>query len=454
MSIPVQRRVPVRVWLHGIICLSALATCSLQFKYSRANKNQGGIFSISSLEKKVYYYDNPAVPVAAKSTSSSELPKKEGFGACLLILDDTILLKEWLAYHFTVLPLSSLIIAPDPKNSPSSVRRIEEIANRYKALGVNVTLWYNDTYIPDTKIRQDIQRFDYYITNNQVGANQQKRWYKANLDKRIKTKPQAERQCQFVTECMKEHKRNGQKWVLLTDTDEFLIYNYIHPEAEDYSRYDQSRHSHSSIDQSRNNRKPIRDMLPPLNKTTVSDFINSLETNTSNPRKSCYRIPGLRFGGHESSYKETVVEGLTHQTMQGAPHPQRLVTVAHRSHDKIRHGEFSKVMVDVSRVKEDDLKRNNCQTIHNAQLQACRSNGARRSGTDYIAAIFRIHHYQGSLESFLERAGDYRGKRSQAKYQEHLTEYDPTVTDDDIRPWLNQFVANVGPDISRALLEQ
>ena len=34
--------------------------------------------------------------------------------ACLLIMDDTIKLTEWIAYHYTVLPLSHLIVAIDP----------------------------------------------------------------------------------------------------------------------------------------------------------------------------------------------------------------------------------------------------------------------------------------------------------------------------------------------------
>jgi hypothetical protein len=90
-------------------------------------------------------------------------------------------------------------------------------------------------------------------------------------------------------------------------------------------------------------------------------------------------------------------------------------------------------MVDVSRIEEKELTRNKCHTIHTAQFNACGSKtGAKALGTDYIAAVFRIHHHQGSLESFMERAGDYRGGRTEATYQEKLEAYDPTVTDDDI----------------------
>jgi hypothetical protein len=274
-----------------------------QLKYYLTH--QEAIFSISSSLEEEAAYDLPALVVEkeveveeaseeiAKSNEvSKDLPKdfpkvdskqppmkraktdgrnNDGIAACLLIMDDTVFLKEWLAYHFTLLPLSSLIISPDPKNSPSSVRRIQQISNRYQALGVNVTFWYKDTYIPDSIIRQEIQKYDHCITHNkrkETGQNEKGGWWKTHLDPRIKPKPhQAERQCQFAVACTKAHKQNGQDWVLLTDTDEFLIYNYVHPKDENYSLYDRSRKKQWVVNDERNATKLIRDNLPPLNST-------------------------------------------------------------------------------------------------------------------------------------------------------------------------------------------
>jgi len=35
------------------------------------------------------------------------------FSACLIIKDDNIILSEWLAYHYTILPLRRLIVGVD-----------------------------------------------------------------------------------------------------------------------------------------------------------------------------------------------------------------------------------------------------------------------------------------------------------------------------------------------------
>jgi len=64
---------------------------------------------------------------SSKSLRSTEeharVVASPGFAICLLVLDYTIRLHEWvgLAYHYTVLPLSSLFIGVDPKSSNDSV---------------------------------------------------------------------------------------------------------------------------------------------------------------------------------------------------------------------------------------------------------------------------------------------------------------------------------------------
>ena len=67
--------------------------------------------------------------------------------ACLLVLDDTIRLTEWLAYHYTVLPLSNLIVAVDPKSSLRSIERMNELASRWEPLGLRITFWYQDEWL-------------------------------------------------------------------------------------------------------------------------------------------------------------------------------------------------------------------------------------------------------------------------------------------------------------------
>jgi len=58
------------------------------------------------------------------------------FAACVLMKDDNIILPEWLAYHYEVLPLRRLIVAVDPfsKTNP------DKILDAYRDIGMNITV--------------------------------------------------------------------------------------------------------------------------------------------------------------------------------------------------------------------------------------------------------------------------------------------------------------------------
>jgi hypothetical protein len=71
---------------------------------------------------------------------------KPAFAACLLVLDDTIRLNEWVAYHYTELPLSSLKIGVDPKSSESSIAEIHSMSQQWSPFGLNITVWPTDPF--------------------------------------------------------------------------------------------------------------------------------------------------------------------------------------------------------------------------------------------------------------------------------------------------------------------
>ena len=147
---------------------------------------------------------------------------------------------------------------------------------------------------------------------------------------------------------------------------------------------------------------------------------------------------------------------MSPQTLNALSHPEQLATMAHRDHNAYRDGYSNKVMVDVSRVDYEDLTRQHCHTIHNANLKACgRERIAFAAGQDYSSSLFRVQHYLGSLQTYMERPGDYRGQRDEAGYEARRRTFvsKETQDDDDIRPWLNQFVEKVGPEMSQRLLE-
>jgi hypothetical protein len=117
-----------------------------------------------------------------------------GFSACLFNLEDTIRLVEWIPYHYTVLPLTSLVIAIDPKTSERGLNRTLELIELWKTK-INITLWPS-FFLPKP------QRY------------------------KPKRPLHRERQVYFVYQCLKYHSTFKERsWTLLTDNDEYILYN-------------------------------------------------------------------------------------------------------------------------------------------------------------------------------------------------------------------------------------
>ena len=72
-------------------------------------------------------------------------PTNKTMAACLLVNDDTIKLTEWIAYHYTVLPLSHLIVAIDPNSLLED--KIHAVLDLWKDRLQHLEVWTNDTWM-------------------------------------------------------------------------------------------------------------------------------------------------------------------------------------------------------------------------------------------------------------------------------------------------------------------
>ena len=133
------------------------------------------------------------------------------FAACLLMKDDNVILPEWLAYHYQVLPLRHLIIGLDPFSLTSPNKIVEE----YRKEGMDITIWNEDNFIFNGKNRWNRRVF-------------------ANNSHDDKVAGYLWRQRAFMTRCIQEFNRRGVRWTTFIDTDEYLVYNHYHQESEDY----------------------------------------------------------------------------------------------------------------------------------------------------------------------------------------------------------------------------
>ena len=338
-----------------------------------------------------------------------------GMAACLINLEDTIRMAEWLPYHYATLPLGSLVIALDPNNSERGIQRTLELIDLWKDK-IEITLW-PEFFLPEKK---KLRKRQSYVR---------------------------ERQVYFANQCLAYHREQNRTWTLLTDNDEYIIFNYVHDDESlkfDHPGANQKK-VQKEIKYNRKTYMPLRKDLPAQNQSTILEFIHQhdkvMQNNkSSTPRfwPTCVRLPGIHYGGY-LDVNDTLVG---HEIIE----PRFLSTLRYIHHEK-RQSKFSKVMIDVSKISAKDVEwseKNHAITIHNPS-RVCGYNGNGDSGADYPSSLFRLNHYYGSPESYMERAGDYR-KRSLDVYKKKSGKVKPSESnwDSDISSWVDVFVRSVG----------
>lgn len=422
------------------------ANSTLILRRWRTTNLSATVMSDGNLNIEFFSNNNNNVANNGENKSNKTRTTKElGMSACLFNLEDTIRLAEWIPYHYTMLPLTSLVVALDPKTSDRGIDRTLHL----------IDLW---------KDRIDISLWPEYILPND------KRYRKKQLYER-------QRQVYFANRCMMYHKQFADRsWTLLTDNDEYLLYNYAHNDTEQIN-YDHpglpKKKVKRQIDSNRKNYMPWRyqNKLPSKLNQTIFDFIQQHSAVLHLPK--CIRIPGIFYGGGEqeirvngstsmpSSFSSSSSWNKRHFFHNIIDDPNLLSTYRFVHHMK-RNSDFSKVMIDVNRTDIENLKwseKNNARTIHNPN-GVCGFNGQVDSGADYYSSLFRLNHYVGSMESYFERGSNDFRKRNKWTYWNKMYKYinvtaNPDWYDYDIYPWMDLFLTKVGKNetIAKQLLQ-
>jgi hypothetical protein len=421
----------------------------------------------------------------SNSTSSNNGPhahlkSNNTMAACLFIMDDTIRLMEWLAYHMTVLPLGHLVVAVDPKSKKQ--QKVLDILDQYRPF-FRIDSYTNDTWLTledddgwGRKVRGPKGNYRHWFTDKEGDT------FKAQAHKR--------RQNFFFSFCLQSLYNAGTRsWTILIDSDEFLVYNYRHEEAENASIYDAETKiiTKDHLDQARERILPIRETLPKFNEeVTMADFLqdyvgklnhteeesleglaptvkklrkqqamkdHALETSgvKLDRRPRCLRFPHLRFSSYESD------PAILNASMPTEVDPTTLMTLRQRKVGPME-GLFSKAMLDLSQAKSAEwFNFKGVVNVHTPSRRMCGRTTKVKfsgSGTDYMSSLFRINHYRsGTIETYLERSGDYRGSSIWRFYAER--NIPPVSENDDIRPWIHWFIKRVGgmTEAKRLLLD-
>ncbi len=345
-----------------------------------------------------------------------------GFAACLLVLDDMIRLHEWVAYHYTVLPLSSLVIGLDPKTSNDSIAEIQSMAQSWKDVGLNITIW------PTNPKR-----------------------YEVKMSRQENKMPEYQRmQTHFVTSCTHHFiDRAKENWLLLADSDEFLSYNLIKQGEEEESPNSifqgPTAPSKEKIASDREQALPIREQLLDYihQNTTILSLIQEQKDNSSQTYfpsiSGCTRVVGLAFGTNVTNGNKGEI----------------LMTRKYQTHQKALHNRFSKVILELPKIRSRHLT--HYETIHNPFPKLCGKNGRFSSGQDFKSSVLRVSHYIGSLESWVERGGGKEFRRAQnvetwEKKNADGGPYEEDQLDTSMGYWFDTFLSKVGNDAGEKLL--
>lgn len=349
------------------------------------------------------------------------------FAACLIIKDGNQILPEWLAYHYTVLPLRRLIVAVDPFSLTSP----EPVLEKFRDIGMNITLWTDKDYFP-----KDIKYW-------QVPPGPER-----NLHALI------QREQTFYGQCLKKFRdeNNSSKanhtWVGLISSDEFIIFNYFTAdEGEPHrceSRNETSTHEcYNTFLRHLEEGIVPRARLPSLGKETVAHFISKEVGKDPLWRFPCVVLPRVNFGPLQNALQDlhqpSVPTGFQNQSFQ---------TLHFFNHGPKKNQWPGKSIVDISRFNQTKI-----DNVHIASYSMCNNGwGAGWGVQHYADSPLRVHHYIDAFERYMARAGDYG--RDEAHFKKKIKGITPDRKDYSMVGWLHAFVNIFGKNRALELTEK
>ena len=219
------------------------------------------------------------------------------FAACLIVKDDNTILPEWLAYHYTVMPLRHLIVAIDPLSITSPM----PILDKFRELGMDITVWDDRDFNSNARV-----------------------WYHAAAtpDDTPTHKHEAYmfRQNAFYWECLtelSERNERGKKltWTMIIDTDEYVVFHgYLNSETEKLHN--------------------PRANVPMVGNTTVAEYI--LQQSQRNDSSIWTTFPCIVFPRMLIGSKESNPEEVSSQVTHGLD-PPSFNTMRYRYHELPQH---------------------------------------------------------------------------------------------------------------------
>eukprot|EP00984_Skeletonema_dohrnii_P014085 scaffold5889_cov85-Skeletonema_dohrnii-CCMP3373.AAC.3 len=441
----------VRAGRTGYYIVYVLAAISLVFNYLLLSKliAQDKFISYDDVRRDTLKLSPPPL----ESPHDNQQLQYPPWSACLLIKDNSIILPEWLAYHYTVLPLRRLIVAVDPTSKTDP----RYILDQYKSIGMNVTVWTDDDdyWVDGAK---DHEQRNFRITNETLPAYAQDRL--------------VYRQKIFYHGCLKQLKTENRTWTAVIDADEYIAFNYLdESSSEGVPSWCYTKHI---FDGQLDERRQCKE--------TCSSFNLTCDTKIRSKHQFYCKIPDCANKYQRKSFRTKLNQSATvaehihkHFDRQFDMHDCIVLarylfssrgsnkkaiekdvdesfnatlfhTLRYRLRSELDNAQPGKSIIDVSRYDRRTI------TSPHRLHSNCLSEG--NAYVDNFMMSFRVHHYVGSWESFRLRGYELFMQRN---YQPRWVVDNTTpqyTAKEGTRTWLSQFAMLVDSEKALNLTER
>ena len=396
-----------------------------------------------------------------KQNSMAATTTTATFSACLLIKDDSDILNEWIAYHYHVLNLRTIILAIDPSSQTSPTPLLDRW--RQDPWDMTILEWNDVDYLPTFFLQGQYDQVPGFVPHSATTSVWHRHSHNLTLEQVEADLQQINlhrfRQATFVSRCFRhlkqEHyqqqKRQRQRkgkdrtlpsWTLHIDTDEYVVVNpglRLRPKA-------------------------VTGVLVPqvpFAGSLVHFLFDMYRVWPKRLFKSCLTMPTLLFGAVEKNHSSS-----SPLILKNSPNISRFETLrwtVHAALDDPISG-LPKAMIDVSTLPEDHpiFVQDRIKSVHQPldssypttnHQQICRRLGHIGSVAKQWQEVrlypLSIQHYVGSKERYFSRK-DVR--RNVQIYQDKASVHGG-VDDGWIQGWWPSFIETHGAEATNSVLQ-
>jgi hypothetical protein len=381
---------------------------------------------------------NSAGGIAESFTTPLELGRvlpleQDSFSACLLIKDDNDILNEWIAYHYHVLKLRTLVVAMDPSSQTSP----SVVLERWRDM-MEIEEWTDAVYMPDFFLQKQYHLVPSLIGNMTNSSTSQfhdvddaKTEEQVRQDL-IKVNNHRFRQATFFGSCIKDLRQKNKTWMLHIDTDEYIV---LHPKVRTQDHW-----RSVSLD-------------PLIQPSSILKFLKEAASIHSNGLSyPCISMPRLLFGSKEDT---TTTDPDRVSQIPKPFHPTKFETLRWKYHsdydNDLKLNGKPKVILDLSAIpSKSNFLEEGVFSIHRPGLRMCRRN--RDILFDKQSKFpLTVNHYIGSWERYSHRSD---ARRSRQQYDVNARVTADGKDDGWIDGWVSSFVKEHGIATASRLLAE